>query len=396
MNSHQSVFSSQRGSDAKLVSSTATSCGGVRTGRGLGAAHYRECRVPSRDGPAQHSVVCAAHKLMEIETNTILDDMGYIRPEVEGKAQAFVFAIYDENQKLQYIGFSKDLQSSLRTLFSRRPEKAYYYKYVSLPEVDQKEMVATRGAWFEEVGGPPPGNKLAMERAAWQQPVDAGAISDRGKLQAAEEKSKDLLEAIRKRGCREQFMPNASLLVEGQVDFVPAEALSPEELEKQKKEMERIMQASKKCKTVVDGQESDFTLFFKSKFPTNGGYMIDVSVNHDNVETRHRIIIGKDYYEPYKVDPESVVELVFSFLLANKVPRHTEGMLLSSQFPINYFSISELEQWFDEFKGVFSSIGDLKGSEFWRFNRLFDYGGVNDNLESLNMALAIEDSSDSA
>lgn len=84
---------------------------------------------------------------------------GYIRPEVEDKAQAFVFAIYDENQKLQYIGFSKDLQSSLRTLFSRRPEKAYYYKCVSLPEVDQKEMVATRGAWFEEVGGPPPGNK---------------------------------------------------------------------------------------------------------------------------------------------------------------------------------------------------------------------------------------------
>lgn len=58
---------------------------------------------------------------------------------------------------------------------------------------------------------------VAMERTAWQQPVDAGAISDRGKLQAAEEKSKDLLEAIRKRGCREQFMPNAQLLGEGQV-----------------------------------------------------------------------------------------------------------------------------------------------------------------------------------
>ena len=39
-----------------------------------------------------------------------------------------MFAIYDEAKKLQYIGFSKDLYNSLRTVFSRRPDKAFFYK----------------------------------------------------------------------------------------------------------------------------------------------------------------------------------------------------------------------------------------------------------------------------
>lgn len=304
-----------------------------------------------------------------------------------------MFAIYDQNEKLQYIGFSKDIQGSLRSLFSRRPDKAYYYKFVHFPQVNQEEMVSTRGAWFEEVGGAPPGNKLAMERTAWQQPIDAGAAADKGKLQAAEEKSKELIEKIRERGCREQFMPNATLLVDGLVDFLPAQSLSPEELAKQKAVMDKIMQSSRTCKTVINGTESEFTVFFRNKYPTNGGVMCDISVTHDNVETRHRVIIGKNYYEPYGGEPEQVVEVSFSFILSKKIPRQTEGMLMSDQFPVNYFSISELEQWFDDFKDALATIGKLEGSEVWRFNRLFDYGGKCDDVESLNMALAKEESS---
>jgi hypothetical protein len=30
---------------------------------------------------------------------------------------------------------------------------------VNLPQLDQAEMVALRNAWFEQVGGPPTGNK---------------------------------------------------------------------------------------------------------------------------------------------------------------------------------------------------------------------------------------------
>jgi hypothetical protein len=56
------------------------------------------------------------------------------------------------------------------------PQRAIHF-----PTVDQEAMTAAREAWFAECGGPPPGNKLALERKLWQQPVDAGAISARGR-----------------------------------------------------------------------------------------------------------------------------------------------------------------------------------------------------------------------
>lgn len=58
---------------------------------------------------------------------------------------------------------------------------------------------------------------VALERAAWQQPVDGGAISQRGKAAAAEEKARQLVEMIKNRGCKEDFVPNPTLVLEGKV-----------------------------------------------------------------------------------------------------------------------------------------------------------------------------------
>ena len=49
-------------------------------------------------------------------------------PEVASGSKGAVFAIYDEKQKLQYIGISGDLRNAVRAVLSRRPEKAHYYK----------------------------------------------------------------------------------------------------------------------------------------------------------------------------------------------------------------------------------------------------------------------------
>ena len=57
-----------------------------------------------------------------------LPAQGLVRPELEEGTQASVFAVYDEKQHLQYVGFSRDLRNSLRTVLGRRPDKAYYYK----------------------------------------------------------------------------------------------------------------------------------------------------------------------------------------------------------------------------------------------------------------------------
>jgi hypothetical protein len=39
---------------------------------------------------------------------------------------------------------------------------------MQLDAVDQDVMLTIRQAWFDECGAPPPGNKLALERKAWQ------------------------------------------------------------------------------------------------------------------------------------------------------------------------------------------------------------------------------------
>jgi hypothetical protein len=35
-------------------------------------------------------------------------------------------------------------------------------------------------------------------------------------------------------------------------------------------------------------------------------------------------------------------------MLSRKMPRHNEGMLGTAEFPVNYFTVSEMEQWYDD------------------------------------------------
>lgn len=58
---------------------------------------------------------------------------------------------------------------------------------------------------------------VAMERALWEKPVDGGAISARGKLEAAKSQAATQLAAMRTRGAVEEFAPNPQLLEEGKV-----------------------------------------------------------------------------------------------------------------------------------------------------------------------------------
>lgn len=338
------------------------------------------------DDEAPEAPAAPVVRLNDLKLLSIVNDQGYINPEIEGDCKAFVFAIYDEQQRLQYVGFSKDIRNSIRTLFTRRPEKAWYYRFYGLPTLDQQAMIQLRDSWFEQVGGAPKGNKLAMERTAWQQPVDAGAISQRGKQGAAEQTAKALIEVFKARGCIEEFIPIPELLADGQVDFQQAKVLSEADLAEQKATQAAAEKRTKQGLAIVDGARKMFGMLIKRKFQTNGGYMFDLDVTLDKRTTAHRVIIGADYYEDYEnVTPEQVLEAVFSLLLSAKEARHTEGVLTSGQFPVNYFSVSSLEQWYPEqfqeaflrATGVSRSYSDL---QVWRFNKVKEYGHARGEL----------------
>jgi len=326
-------------------------------------------------------------RLADLELLPVVNVQGYINPEMPEGTQATVFAVYDQAKTLQYIGFSKNLRASLLTVFSRRPDKSHLYRALHLPQLDQDEMLSVRSSWYDQSGGPPPGNRLPAERAAWQEAATPFTISDSGKAAAAAELAKSMIVKIKSRGCKEEFLINQDLLQEGKVDFLAIADLDPKELERQRKEAEAAARLTRNCSVIVEGETLLFDIFFKSAMKTNGGYMFDLRLTAFDRETTHRVIVGKDYYERQGIDAEEVVERVFSYLLAKEVPRQTDGMLLSSDFPINYFSVSEVHQFFDDFEDFFQGEWLKRGDyhEFWRFNKTQDYGykGENESVESL-------------
>jgi hypothetical protein len=334
---------------------------------------------------AADSSGAASTRLADLELLSVVNVQGYINPEIPEGTQATVFAIYDQAKTLQYIGFSKNLRASLLTVFSRRPDKSHLYRAAHLSQLDQNEMLSVRSSWFDQSGGPPPGNRLPAERAAWQEAATPFTISDRGKVAAAEELAKSMLVKIKTRGCKEEFLVNQDLIQEGKVDFLAIADLDPKELDRQRREAEAAARMTRHCSVIVEGETLPFDIFFKSAMKTNGGFMFDLRLTAFERETTHRVIVGKDYYEKQGIEPEEVIERVFSYLLAKEVPRQTDGMLLSSDFPINYFSISEAHQFFDDFEDFFQQGWLEKDTKFWRFNRTEDYGykGENENVDAL-------------
>ncbi|KAI8462566.1 MAG: hypothetical protein J3K34DRAFT_499650 [Monoraphidium minutum] len=366
------------------------------------------CCAAAPEGAAAAAAPAAApvaiQNLLDLDTFPIIDNQaraaaGLVNPLVPDGTQAHVFAILDVNAKLQYIGFSKGLRTALRTMLGRRPDKAHFFKAVHFPSLDQEAMQATRDAWYAECGGAPPGNKLALERDQWQRPVDAGAISQRGKRAAAEDKSRELLTLIRQRGCTEPFTPAPELLDDGKVEFLEVAALTEEQLSAAREAAAKAAKQSRTCSVLVDGQPKSFTVRFTGRNPTNGGFLFDTVLNYDNQETRHRVVVGKEYYEPAGIEPEVPVEAALATILAQKVPRtRTPGaMLASSQFPAAYFSVGGVEQWFgDEFLAILDDMsgGRLRESgkegDYWRFNRTQDYGPMRqEDPKNLTMALGL-------
>lgn len=101
--------------------------------------------------------------------------------------------------------------------------------------------------------------------------------------------------------------------------------MTPEELAEQQKRIAELAKATRVVKFEIDGTTAQYELFFVHSYTTNGGMMYDLTITYEEKETRHRIILGKEYYEDFDMEPEHVVAMVFTFLLQKKEPRHTEG-----------------------------------------------------------------------
>ncbi len=92
--------------------------------------------------------------------------------------QIGVYAIFDANHALHYVGYSRDVSLSLKQHFVRRSPVCKWVKVQTIPKPSRTVLESIQHAWIVENGSTPPGN--AEDESLWTQPIDA-------KLQMTEE-----------------------------------------------------------------------------------------------------------------------------------------------------------------------------------------------------------------
>lgn len=348
---------------------------------GTGLASLSRCAtvVPaavspaSVDAPVSQATAAEFESLSSLQEHNIINEHGIILPDQPGDAQASAFVLYDAQHKAQYLGFSKDLRNTLRTLLCRRPELAYHYKAIHVTEAGNAKLLQIRTAWAAELGELPPGNRDTRQKLLWENPVDGGAMSERAYKQVADQKGKQILQQLKDRGLKEPVEWKQELILQGKVDPVPSR-LSTTDLEAQQM---MLSQRTKRVEKQVGGKVIDFELFYASEFDTKGkgGFWFDVELSANKQKSSHRIIVGRDLLAALGADPHDVVENAFAVLLARKVPRKTEGLITSEVFPVNYFTATNVAVNFPEFLELFDKSPECFdwGRAQWNFHQVHDY-----------------------
>lgn len=105
--------------------------------------------------------------LSDLDFLPFLNDEGYVQPKLMG--QVGTYAIFNQNQALEYIGYSRDVHLSLKQHLVRRPDHCYWVKAQCIERPDRTLLEQIRQHWIGEAGIPP-GND--GDRPLWEQAID--------------------------------------------------------------------------------------------------------------------------------------------------------------------------------------------------------------------------------
>ncbi|ANV83933.1 Nuclease subunit of the excinuclease complex [Picosynechococcus sp. PCC 7003] len=107
-------------------------------------------------------------KLAALDFLPYIDAEGLICPAFNGKLG--LYGIFDANQTLCYVGYSRDVSKSLQQHLVRCPEQCHWVKVFLGDRPSRTLLEEMRAAWLTENGTIPPGNGEA--KSLWTQPID--------------------------------------------------------------------------------------------------------------------------------------------------------------------------------------------------------------------------------
>ena len=107
--------------------------------------------------------------LASLEYIAYLDENGCLSEDTQKKIG--VYAIFDRDHQLQFVGYSRDIYLSLKQHLIRKPQACYWLKIQTIDRPSRSILEEIKQAWIRENETIPLGNRA--ESAIWTQPIDA-------------------------------------------------------------------------------------------------------------------------------------------------------------------------------------------------------------------------------
>jgi hypothetical protein len=169
--------------------------------------------------------------LSSLDYIPVLDDNGQLNSQFEGSVG--VYAIFDQDKVLRFIGYSRDVALSLKQHLVRQPQQSYWFKVQTSDRPSRTYLEKIREVWITENGSLPSGN--GADESLWSQPIDAKqdmtpdeqaafqATDELGQIkllkQVARRVEEKVLAALADRGVRTQIRFNPKLKENGLLDL---------------------------------------------------------------------------------------------------------------------------------------------------------------------------------
>ncbi|WP_375505287.1 GIY-YIG nuclease family protein [uncultured Nostoc sp.] len=110
--------------------------------------------------------------LAALEYIPYIDDRGQLPEQFQGKIG--VYAIFDQEKVLQFVGYSRDVYLSLKQHLVRQPQQCYWVKVQTIERPSRTILENTENAWIAENGSIPWGNGDQKEK--WTNPIDVKVV----------------------------------------------------------------------------------------------------------------------------------------------------------------------------------------------------------------------------
>ena len=170
--------------------------------------------------------------LSDSHEGSALQNRGLVPDQFQGNVG--VYAIFNADQILQYIGYSRDIYLSLKQHLVRQPQSCYWLKVKTIDRPSRTVLEGIRDAWITENNALPLGN--GADADAWNQPIDvkqtmtaeeqanfATAINEAAQVkvlkQVARRVEANVLETLKTRGVQEEIRFNPKLKESGLLDL---------------------------------------------------------------------------------------------------------------------------------------------------------------------------------